>query len=80
MQSSRRRSLDCGDGDDLRLLRPDILPLGDIGVVRTMERLYAEGERLDAPALEAIAQPWRPFRTVAVWYLWRSLDPEPVEY
>ncbi len=62
------------------LLRPDILPLGDIGVVRSIERHYAEGARLEAPALEALAEPWRPFRTVAVWYLWRSLDPEPVEY
>ena len=78
MQSSRRRSLDRGDGDDLQSARVGILPLGDIGVVRTMERLYAEGERLDAPALEAIAQR-RPF---ARWPYdqWRSLEPEPVEY
>ena len=62
------------------LCRPDILPLGDIGVVRVMERLYADGARLNAEQLTEIAEPWRPFRTVATWYLWRSLDPEPVEY
>jgi DNA-3-methyladenine glycosylase II len=62
------------------LLRPDILPLGDLGVVRAMEKLYAGGDELDRDALLALAEPWRPFRTVATWYLWRSLDPEPVEY
>jgi len=62
------------------LLRPDILPLGDIGVVRSMERLYANGDALSTEQLNAIGEPWKPFRTVASWYLWRSLDPEPVEY
>ncbi len=61
-------------------LRPDVLPLGDIGVVRTIERHYAAGERLSEEQLTAFAAPWQPFRTVGVWYLWRSLDPEPVEY
>ena len=62
------------------LLRPDVFPLGDIGVVRSIERHYANGARLTHPELEVFAAPWRPYRTVAVWYLWRSLDPEPVEY
>ena len=62
------------------LLRPDILPLGDIGVVRSMEGLYASGARLERSRLEALAAPWRPYRTVATWYLWRHLDAEPVEY
>ena len=62
------------------LLRPDILPLGDIGVVRAMEGLYAGGERLEKGRLEAIAEPWKPYRTVATWYLWRHIDAEPVEY
>ena len=61
-------------------LRPDILPLGDIGVVRVMERLYGAGQPLTPEALRTIASPWAPYRTVATWYLWRSLDPEPVEY
>jgi len=62
------------------LLRPDILPLGDVGVVRSMERHYADGASLTEDKLTAIAEIWRPYRTVAVWYLWRSLDAEPVEY
>ena len=62
------------------LLRPDIFPLGDIGIVRSVERLYAEGRRLGPEELLAQAAPWEPYRTVAVWYLWRFLDAEPVEY
>lgn len=61
-------------------LRPDVLPLGDIGVVRVMERLYGEGRSLTPAALRDIGACWAPYRTVATWYLWRSLDPEPVEY
>jgi DNA-3-methyladenine glycosylase II len=62
------------------LLRPDIFPLGDIGVVRSIEKLYAEGKRLSNEELLTIGEVWKPYRTVATWYLWRSLDPEPVEY
>jgi DNA-3-methyladenine glycosylase II len=60
--------------------RPDILPLGDIALVRAIERLYAEGARLPHARIEALAEAWRPWRSVATWYLWRSLDPEPIEY
>ncbi|MGY8669773.1 MAG: DNA-3-methyladenine glycosylase family protein [Candidatus Poseidoniales archaeon] len=62
------------------LLRPDILPLGDIGVVRMIERFYADGEPLGQDELLEIGSRWIPYRTVATWYLWRVLDPEPVEY
>ena len=62
------------------LLRPDVFPVGDIGVVRAVERLYAEGERMSNDELIAKSQDWRPWRTVATWYLWRSIDPEPVQY
>lgn len=62
------------------LTRPDILPLGDVGVIRAVERLYHEGERLSKAEVEEIAERWRPYRTVAVWYLWRTIDAEPVEY
>jgi DNA-3-methyladenine glycosylase II len=62
------------------LLRPDILPLGDIGVVRAIERLYAKGERLSKEQLLSFAAPWAPYRTAASWYLWRCIDDEPVEY
>ena len=62
------------------LLRPDVLPVADIGLQRAMGRHYGDGGKLDADAIETIAAPWRPWRSVATWYLWRSLDPVPVEY
>ncbi len=62
------------------LLRPDVFPVGDIGVVRAVERLYSEGKRMSNDELIAKSEEWRPWRTVATWYLWRSIDPEPVQY
>ena len=62
------------------LLRPDVFPVGDIGVVRAVERLYSGGERMNNDDLIAKSRDWRPWRTVATWYLWRSIDPEPVQY
>ncbi len=60
------------------LLRPDVLPLGDIGLVAAMRGVY--GEALETDELREIGAVWQPWRSVATWYLWRSLDPEPVEY
>jgi DNA-3-methyladenine glycosylase II len=66
------------------LHRPDVLPLGDIGLHRAARKLYGwpdEGNTADTVArLTALGQSWRPWRTVAVWYLWRDLDAEPVVY
>jgi DNA-3-methyladenine glycosylase II len=62
------------------LLRPDVLPLGDIGLIRACERHYAGGEPLEAKEIERLAERWQPWRSVATWYLWRSLDPTPVAY
>ena len=62
------------------LLRPDVFPVGDIGVVRAVERLYSGGERMNNDDLIAKSRDWRPWRTVATWYLWRSIDPGPVQY
>ena len=62
------------------MLRPDVLPLADLGVQRAIAGLYAEGARQDEAAMRAIADAWRPWRSVAVWYLWRSLDAVPVAY
>jgi len=61
-------------------LRPDVLPLGDVGVVRVMERAFGDGGPLTPERMALIGDRWRPYRSVATWYLWRSLDPEPVEY
>ena len=62
------------------LLRPDVLPLGDVGLQRAMGLHYRGEGKLAAPEMECIAGPWQPWRSVATWYLWRSLDPLPVAY
>lgn len=62
------------------LHRSDILPLGDIGLINAIKLHYNSGEDISKPELRKIAQVWRPYRTVATWYLWRSLDPIPVQY
>ncbi len=62
------------------LLRPDVLPIGDLGLQRAISLHYNRGRALSEARLLRIARPWAPWRTVATWYLWRSLDPIPVEY
>ena len=61
-------------------MRPDVLPLGDIGLQRAMGLHYRGEGKLGAAEMERIATRWQPWRSVATWYLWRSLDPLPVEY
>ena len=61
-------------------LRPDVLPVDDIGLQRAIADHFNGGERLPRDAMFAVADAWRPWRSVATWYLWRSLDPIPVEY
>ena len=61
-------------------LRPDVLPVDDIGLQRAIADHYNDGERLPREAMFALGDNWRPWRSVATWYLWRSLDPIPVEY
>jgi len=60
-----------------QLDRPDVLPVGDLGIRRAIERAYGLEGLPDAATMEAIAAPWRPYRTLACRYLWRSLDNEP---
>tara|TARA_B100001029_G_scaffold32296_1_gene24292 strand:+ start:92 stop:703 length:612 start_codon:yes stop_codon:yes gene_type:complete len=62
------------------LARPNILPLGDIGLIKAIELNYNNGEKMSKEELEAYRQKWSPWCTVATWYLWRSLDPIPVNY
>ncbi len=59
------------------LQRPDVLPVGDLGIRKAIERAYELEELPGAEQMERIAQPWRPHRTLACRYLWRSLDNEP---
>jgi len=60
------------------LSRPDVLPVGDLGIRRAVERAYELPEMPDPDALRVLAEPWRPHRTLASFYLWESLDAVPV--
>jgi DNA-3-methyladenine glycosylase II len=69
------------------LLRPDVLPLDDLGLLKAISLHYLEGEATDVllkregrRRVTELASIWAPWRSVATWYLWRSLDPVPVEY
>lgn len=62
------------------LHRPDVLPLDDIGLQRAVSKHYSQGQPIDKRGILAIAENWQPWRSVATWYLWRSLDPIPVMY
>ena len=61
-------------------LRPDVFPLDDIGLQKGAALHYFGGERPQRKQLVTLGECWRPWRSVATWYLWRSLDPVPVEY
>ena len=56
-----------------RLHRPDVLPVDDLGIVNAVQRLYKLRKRPDAVKLYKLGDAWRPYRSVASWYLWQSL-------
>jgi DNA-3-methyladenine glycosylase II len=60
-----------------RLHRPDVLPVDDLGIVNAMQRLYGLRTRPKPERMIKIGDAWRPYRTVACWYLWRSLENSP---
>lgn len=62
------------------LQRPDVLPLDDVGLLNAISLHYFSGEPVSRFEAREVAQGWQPWSTVATWYLWRSLDPVPVEY
>jgi DNA-3-methyladenine glycosylase II len=62
------------------LLRPDVLPLDDVGLIRGISQNYFSGEAVSRSDAREVAAAWAPYRSVATWYIWRSLDPEPVAY
>jgi len=62
------------------LTRPNILPLDDIGLIKAISLSYFSGEPVSRHEAREVAANWAPWRTVATWYLWRSIDPIPVEY
>lgn len=57
-----------------RLRRPDVLPVDDLGIVTAIQRLYGLRKRPKPDRIRKIGEAWRPYRTVACWYLWRSLE------
>ncbi len=62
------------------LMRPDVLPLDDVGLINGISKSYFSGEVVSRSDAREVALAWAPYRTVATWYIWRSLDPVPVEY
>ena len=61
-----------------RLHRPDVLPVGDLGIVRAVQRVYRLRTVPTPERLLRLGEPWRPYRSVACWYLWASLDNAPL--
>ncbi|MDO8320579.1 DNA-3-methyladenine glycosylase [Rhodoferax sp.] len=62
------------------LMRPNVLPLDDVGLINGISKSYFSGEMVSRSDAREVAQAWAPYRTVASWYIWRSLDPVPVSY
>lgn len=62
------------------LQRPDVLPLGDLGLVKAMYKFYNNNEKMSNAAMLEYAERWKPWRTVATWYLWRTYDLEAINY
>jgi DNA-3-methyladenine glycosylase II len=62
------------------LMRPNVLPLDDVGLQNGISRCYFSGEPVSRSEIREVAATWAPFCSVATWYIWRSLDPAPVAY
>jgi DNA-3-methyladenine glycosylase II len=62
------------------LMRPNVLPLDDVGLINGISHNYFSGEAVSRSEAREVAAAWAPYCSVATWYIWRSLDPLPVEY
>jgi DNA-3-methyladenine glycosylase II len=62
------------------LMRPNVLPLDDVGLINGISRNYFSGDPVSRSDAREVAAAWAPYCSVATWYIWRSLDPLPVEY
>jgi len=62
------------------LLRPNVLPLDDVGLIKGISVNYFSGEPVSRAEAREVGDAWAPYRSVATWYIWRSLDPLPVSY
>lgn len=61
-------------------MRPNVLPLDDVGLINGISKNYFSGETVSRSDAREVAAAWAPYCSVATWYIWRSLDPLPVEY
>ena len=62
------------------LMRPNVLPLDDVGLINGISKCYFSGEAVSRSDAREVAVAWAPYCSVATWYIWRSLDPLPVNY
>ncbi|MBL8383885.1 MAG: DNA-3-methyladenine glycosylase 2 family protein [Burkholderiales bacterium] len=62
------------------LMRPDVLPVDDLGLQKAVSQHYFSGDPVTRSELREVGANWAPWRSVGTWYMWRSLDPLPVEY
>jgi len=62
------------------MMRPNVLPLDDVSLINGISKSYFSGDVVSRSDAREVAQAWAPYRTVATWYIWRSLDPLPVAY
>ncbi len=62
------------------LLRPNVLPLDDVGLINGISRNYFSGDPVSRSEAREVAEAWKPWCSVATWYIWRSLAPLPVAY
>ncbi len=62
------------------LMRPNVLPLDDVGLITGISKNYFSGDSVSRSDAREVALAWTPYCSVATWYIWRSLDPLPVEY
>ena len=62
------------------LMRPNVLPLDDLGLIKGISANYFSGDPVSRSDAREVAAAWAPYCSVATWYIWRSLDPLPVEY
>ena len=60
------------------LMRPNVLPLDDVGLINGISKNYFSGESVSRSDAREVAAAWSPYCSVATWYIWRSLDPLPV--
>ena len=61
-------------------VRPNVLPIDDLGLINGIGKNYFSGEAVSRSDAREVAAAWAPYCSVATWYIWRSLDPVPVEY